>query len=187
MRILTLIPLRPDGVRGTMEFIFSVHPSSTLKASEAATPQKKGANITQEAMAVVTRIITSPPLDVSPEEWFSKVAPQLIVLLDGSEGPELSTAAAQIIMFGILGRKQFGAPGNKMVIGMPEAMLTFTQGLRVGMYSSSRYYAIWTHLGRSPVHQPATKQINLTSWTSVTKPYWSRRKTSTSPSGVCPR
>ncbi|KAI3552969.1 hypothetical protein CABS03_03106 [Colletotrichum abscissum] len=112
MKILTLVPLRPDGVRGTMEFIFSVHPSSTLKASEAATPQKRGANITQEAMAVVTRILTSPPATVPPEDWFSKVAPQLIVLLDGNEGAELSVAAAQIIMFGVLGRKQFGAPGT---------------------------------------------------------------------------
>ncbi|TQN73280.1 RNA polymerase II assembly factor RTP1, partial [Colletotrichum shisoi] len=112
MKILTLIPLRPDGVRGTMEFIFSVHPSSTLKASEAATPQKRGANITQEAMAVVTRILTSPPASISPEDWFSKVAPQLIVLLDGNEGAELSTSAAQIIMFGVLGRRQFGAPGS---------------------------------------------------------------------------
>ncbi|EXF73408.1 hypothetical protein CFIO01_12723 [Colletotrichum fioriniae PJ7] len=112
MKILTLVPLRPDGVRGTMEFIFSVHPSSTLKASEAATPQKRGANITQEAMAVVTRILTSPPATVSPEDWFSKVAPQLIVLLDGNEGAELSVAAAQIIMFGVLGRKQFGALGT---------------------------------------------------------------------------
>ncbi|KXH61409.1 hypothetical protein CNYM01_09658 [Colletotrichum nymphaeae SA-01] len=112
MKILTLVPLRPDGVRGTMEFIFSVHPSSTLKASEAATPQKRGANITQEAMAVVTRILTSPPATVSPEDWFSNVAPQLIVLLDGNEGAELSVAAAQIIMFGVLGRKQFGAPGT---------------------------------------------------------------------------
>ncbi|KAK1508353.1 hypothetical protein CTAM01_02139 [Colletotrichum tamarilloi] len=103
MKILTLVPLRPDGVRGTMEFIFSVHPSSTLKASEAATPQKRGANITQEAMAVVTRILTSPPATVPPEDWFSKVAPQLIVLLDGNEGAELSVAAAQIIMFGVLG------------------------------------------------------------------------------------
>ncbi|KAK1689703.1 hypothetical protein BDP55DRAFT_691195 [Colletotrichum godetiae] len=112
MKILILVPLRPDGVRGTMEFIFSVHPSSTLKVSEAATPQKRGANITQEAMAVVTRILTSPPAIVSPENWFSKVAPQLIVLLDGTEGAELSVAAAQIIMFGVLGRKQFGAPGT---------------------------------------------------------------------------
>ncbi|KAK1999748.1 hypothetical protein LX36DRAFT_655171 [Colletotrichum falcatum] len=112
MKILTLIPLRPDGVRGTMEFVFSVHPSSTLKASEAATPQKKGANITQEAMAVVTRIITSPPATIPPEDWFSKIAPQLITLLDGYEGAELSKAAAQIIMFGVLGRKQFGAPGS---------------------------------------------------------------------------
>ncbi|TDZ74713.1 RNA polymerase II assembly factor RTP1 [Colletotrichum trifolii] len=112
MKVLTLIPLRPDGVRGTMEFIFSVHPSSTLKTSETTTPQKRGANITQEAMAVATRILTSPAGSVSPDDWFSKISSQLLLLLDGNEGPELATAAAQIIMYGVLGRKQFGAPGS---------------------------------------------------------------------------
>lgn len=111
MSILTLVPLRPDGVRGTMEFIFSVHPSSISKQSEAATPQKSGANITQEALAVATRIVTTPPASVTPETWFGGIAPQLFHLVDGTEGPELAKAAAQMIMFGVLGKKQFGAPG----------------------------------------------------------------------------
>lgn len=115
MTILTRIPLRPDGVRGTLEFVFSVHPSSTLKASEAseeAATQKRGASITQEALAVATRIITCPPASVPPNTWFAGIAPQVFHLLDGNEGPELSKAAAQIIMLGVLGRKQFGAPGG---------------------------------------------------------------------------
>lgn len=158
MKILTLVPLRPDGVRGTMEFIFSVHPSSTLKASEAATPQKRGANITQEAMAVVTRILTSPPATVSPEDWFSNVAPQLIVLLDGNEGAELSVAAAQIIMFGVLGRKQFGAPGSNLAfIQRLEAMLTLLQEHLAGMSLLSLCCATWIHLAKATMLRRTSK------------------------------
>ncbi|KAL2759592.1 hypothetical protein ACRALDRAFT_1074174 [Sodiomyces alcalophilus JCM 7366] len=112
MNVLTRIPLRPDGVRGTLEFVFSVHPSSNSKASDEAATQKRGANITQEALAVATRILTAPPTSVPPETWFAAIAPQVFHLLDGLEGPELSKAAAQIIMLGILGRRQFGAPGT---------------------------------------------------------------------------
>ncbi|KAM0323012.1 hypothetical protein ACHAQA_009111 [Verticillium albo-atrum] len=115
MNILTHVPLRPDGVRGTLEFIFSVHPSSRLKASEEATLQKTGANITQEALAVATRIVTSPPAAVAPTMWFSGIAPQLLHLLDGREGPELARVAAQMIMFGVLGKKQFGAPALSLL------------------------------------------------------------------------
>lgn len=41
MDALTLLPQRPDGVRATLEFVFSVHPSSAIKNSEAASPQKQ--------------------------------------------------------------------------------------------------------------------------------------------------
>lgn len=99
-----------------MEFIFAVHPSSISKQSEAATPQKHGANITQEALAVATKIITSPPASVTPQAWFAGVAPQLLHLVDENEGPELAKAASQMIMFGVLGKKQYGAPGALMAL-----------------------------------------------------------------------
>ena len=109
--ILTALPLRPDGVRGTLEFVFAVHPSSTVGASEAATPQKQGANITHEALTMVATMLSVPPKRVTPEIWFAGVAPQLLKLLDGDEGPELTKVAAYVIGFGILGRREFGAPG----------------------------------------------------------------------------
>ncbi|ROT43446.1 hypothetical protein SODALDRAFT_327648, partial [Sodiomyces alkalinus F11] len=123
MNTLTRIPLRPDGVRGTLEFVFSVHPSSASKTSEGAIPQKRGADITQEALAVATRILTSPPSSVPPETWFAGIAPQVFHLLDGLEGPELSKAAAQIIMLGVLGRRQFGAPGTAGWVCFAEPLL----------------------------------------------------------------
>ncbi|KAK4178547.1 hypothetical protein QBC36DRAFT_288484 [Triangularia setosa] len=112
MEALTLVPLRPDGVRATMEFVFAVHPSSTVKVSEAAVPQKRGANITHEALDMATKLLSVPPTSVTPEAWFSSIAPQLLVLLDGTEGPELTRTASYIIGFGILGRKASGAPGT---------------------------------------------------------------------------
>lgn len=109
--ILTLLPQRPDGVRATLEFVFSVHPSSTVKVSEAAAPQKQGANITMEAMKMATTLLSVPPATVKPEAWFPGIAPQLLALLDGNAGPDLAKVAAYVIGFGVLGRKQFGGPG----------------------------------------------------------------------------
>lgn len=111
MTTLTLVPLRPDGVRGTLEFVFSVHPSSSAAAPDASQPQKRGASITHEAVALVTKVLSSVPSSVTPETWFEGISGQLLSLFDGGAGPELAKTAAQIVGFGILGKKQFGAPG----------------------------------------------------------------------------
>ncbi|KAI0972892.1 hypothetical protein F4678DRAFT_471306 [Xylaria arbuscula] len=112
MDILTLLPQRPDGVRATLEFVFSVHPSSTVRVSEAVAPQKQGANITMEALKMASNLLSVPPASVKPDVWFSGIAPQLLALLDGDAGLDLTKAAAYIIGFGVLGRKQLGAPGT---------------------------------------------------------------------------
>jgi hypothetical protein len=112
MEILTTLPLRPDGVRGTLEFVFAVHPSSTARPSDATAPQKQGASITHEALATASRLLSIPPSSVTPEVWFSGVSPQLLRLLDGEEGPDLTRVAAYVIGFGVLGRKDLGAPGK---------------------------------------------------------------------------
>jgi hypothetical protein len=116
MEKLTLVPLRPDdGVRGTLEFVVSVHPSSTVKVSEAAVPQKRGANITQEALDLASKVLSNPPKSVTPEKWYSAISPQLLPLLDGNEGQDLAKAAAYIIGFGILGRQVSGALGKRCI------------------------------------------------------------------------
>ncbi|KAK8086601.1 hypothetical protein PG994_001575 [Apiospora phragmitis] len=112
MDLLTLMPQRQDGVRATIEFVFASHPSSTVKTSEAAAPQKQGANITLEALKMATGLLAVPPASVEAVKWFSGIAPQLLDLLDGKEGADLVKASAYIIGYGILGRKQFGAPGS---------------------------------------------------------------------------
>ncbi|KAI1097393.1 hypothetical protein F4804DRAFT_174749 [Jackrogersella minutella] len=124
MDILTLLPQRPAGVRATLEFVFSVHPSSTVRISEAATTQTQGANITMEALQLASNLLSAPPATVSPEKWYLGVAPQLLSLLDGKEGPDLVKAAAYVIGFGVLGRRRFGAPGSPGWKAFAEPMLT---------------------------------------------------------------
>lgn len=80
--------------------------------AEAAVPQAKGANITQEALSLAVGVIARPPKSMAPEAWYSAIAPQLLVLLDGHEGPDLVRAAAYIIGYGILGREASGARGT---------------------------------------------------------------------------
>jgi hypothetical protein len=79
--------------------------------SEAAVPQAKGANITQEALSLVVGVIARPPKSMTPKAWYSAIAPQLLVMLDGNEGPDLVRAAAYIIGYGVLGKEDSGAPG----------------------------------------------------------------------------
>ncbi|KAI1656289.1 hypothetical protein F4813DRAFT_390968 [Daldinia decipiens] len=124
MDVLTLLPQRHDGVRATLEFVFSVHPSSTVKPSEAAAPQKQGANITMEALKLASNLLSTPPAIIAPEQWFPGIASQLLVLLDGKDGADLAKAAAYVIGFGVLGRKQFGAPGTPGWKAFAEPMLS---------------------------------------------------------------
>lgn len=106
--------MRPDGVRGTLEFVFSVHPSTQVTATDSQQPQKHGANITHEAVAVATRLLSIVPSTLKAEEWFGAIGPQLLRLFDGEAGSDLAKTAAQIVGFGILGKKATGAPGKQV-------------------------------------------------------------------------
>ncbi|XDG03644.1 hypothetical protein ABKA04_003259 [Annulohypoxylon sp. FPYF3050] len=122
--VLAILPQRSDGVRAALEFVFAVHPSSTVRTSEAATPQKQGAYITMEALKLATNLLSAPPSTVAPDQWYAGIAPQLLSLLDGKEGPDLVRAAAYVIGFGVLGRKQLGAPGTPGWKAFAEPLLT---------------------------------------------------------------
>lgn len=110
LKSLTLLPLRPDGVRGTLEFVFLIHPSS--QNGQPGVAQKAGSVITHEGVAMATKLLSAVPATMTPEEWFQAVSGQLIDLLDGSAGPELARTSAKVIGFGILGKKQYGSPGK---------------------------------------------------------------------------
>lgn len=104
---LARLPLRPRGVQHAIEFVLSVHPST----SNAAGGTGRGSSISHEALHASSKLLSSPPTGMSAQEWFDGIAPQLFSLLQGEGEPGMDKAAAYIIGFGILGRKQFGAPG----------------------------------------------------------------------------
>ncbi|PNY26132.1 RNA polymerase II assembly factor RTP1 [Tolypocladium capitatum] len=111
MQTLTSLPLKSDGVRATLEFVFSVHPSNHAAPADTRQPQRGGAGITHAAVAVATKLLSSVPSSMTPEAWFEGISGQLFSLFDGEAGPDLAKTAAQIVGFGILGKKQLGAPG----------------------------------------------------------------------------
>ncbi|KAL5347166.1 hypothetical protein ACLOAV_007475 [Pseudogymnoascus australis] len=110
-RALSFLPLRPRGVRSTIEFVLSVHPTTAASAEtrgqEAAS---KGPQISPEALTSATQLVCSPPQGVTPYYWFEHLAPQLFSLLDGNGGLDMVKVAAYVIGYGILGRPQFGGP-----------------------------------------------------------------------------
>ncbi|KAB2569607.1 hypothetical protein DBV05_g11714 [Lasiodiplodia theobromae] len=103
---LSLVPLRPHGVRHTIEFIASSYPQPAGTQDRA-----KGPSLPLEALVQASKLLSSVPSSMDAESYFTALAPQLLTMLDGVEGQELAKAAALIIGSGILGKKALGAPG----------------------------------------------------------------------------
>ena len=105
----------------------------------------KGSGISHEALNAASRLLSSPPSGMPPEEWFTGIAPQLFALLEGEGEPEMDRAAAFVIGFGILGRKQYGAPGKfrfillrfQVVNSVRYACLESFGGAHIPIYRSS--------------------------------------------------
>ena len=107
-----MLPLRPNGVRQTIEFISLSHSLSQLALGDGKTQSlSDGPPIPLEAITQASKLLSLVPRDMKAEEWFENLAPQLWNLIDGEGGPEMGKAAGYIIASGILGRKSLGAPG----------------------------------------------------------------------------
>ncbi|KAH7054616.1 hypothetical protein B0J12DRAFT_698216 [Macrophomina phaseolina] len=107
---LSLIPLRPGGVRHAIEFIASSYPQTQQQMEPH--DRTKGPALPLDALNQACRLLSSVPSSMGAESYFTVLAPQLLSMLDGDEGPELSKAAALIIGNGILGKRAIGAPGT---------------------------------------------------------------------------
>ncbi|ORY06516.1 hypothetical protein BCR34DRAFT_604192 [Clohesyomyces aquaticus] len=108
---LAMVPLRPHGVRHTIEFVSLAYMSKTSQAPPDQSSSPSQIPIPLEAITQASRLLASVPKEMTSDEWFTKLAPQLLALLDGTDGPELSRAAGQIIAGGILNKRSTGAPG----------------------------------------------------------------------------
>jgi len=106
---LSLLPLRPDGVRDTIVFIASAALQAGTQSDQSEV--KSGMAFSLEILNHAAKLLSSVPSKVTPVEYFSRLAPQLFALLD-EEGTDMQRAAAYIIGNGILGRRTYGAPGS---------------------------------------------------------------------------
>ncbi|KAI5301155.1 hypothetical protein KEM55_002040 [Ascosphaera atra] len=104
---LSHIPLRPDGVIQTVVFLASQF-APTLGQQDQGTGLT-GPPITVQAIMQTSRLLSSVPADVRPEQYFENVAPKLFALLDGNDA-DLKKTASYVIGNGILGKKIYGAP-----------------------------------------------------------------------------
>jgi hypothetical protein len=109
---LGTIPLRPRGVRHTIEFLSLSYLSKTSGMPQDASGPQSQIPIPLEAVTQASRLLVLPPAEMSQDEWLLKLAPQLWTLLDGDEGVELSRAAGQIIAGGVLSKRATGAPDS---------------------------------------------------------------------------
>ncbi|OJD37706.1 protein required for cell viability [Diplodia corticola] len=106
---LALAPLRPRGVRHTIEFIASSYPQPPQSSDNQ--DRTTGPSLPLEALVQASKLLSSVPSSMDAEAYFTALAPQLLTMLDGAEGQELAKAAALVIGSGILGKKALGAPG----------------------------------------------------------------------------
>jgi len=109
---LALLPLRPSGVRHLIEFIAASFPPVPKSSIDEDSKSSQGPALPIEALTQASKVLSSPPRGQSMKTWLSQIAPQLLKLLDGEGGKELSTAVAYIIGSGILGKRLMGAPGS---------------------------------------------------------------------------
>lgn len=110
---LSLLPLRPQGVKHTIDFIASSTSQETF-GSEAGLPDRKSQSSTISlSLEVITRaskVLSSVPSSLPTDTYLTKLAPQLLQLLD-EQDVNAQRAAAYIIGNGILGRRKYGSPG----------------------------------------------------------------------------
>ncbi|KAI9836473.1 MAG: hypothetical protein M1819_001505 [Sarea resinae] len=116
---LSLVPLRSHGVRQTIEFIASTargpppfQNDNVNPPSATTSTVSQGPSLPIEALTQASKLLASVPSALTPDQYFSRIAPQLLDLLDSEAGPGMSKAASFIIGGGILNRRAYGAPGT---------------------------------------------------------------------------
>lgn len=108
---LSLIPLRKQGVRFTIEFLAMSCNAKNHEISIESMISSSSLPIPAQAVEQASRLLVLPAKTMSQDEWFHQLAPQLLWLLDGNEGKELGHAAA-LLVAGILSKRKTGAPGQ---------------------------------------------------------------------------
>lgn len=105
--------MRPGGVRQTISFVATTEETdrNTDSQPENHSNERGRPAFSLEKQGQVSKLLSSVPSSVTPNAYYSAIAPQLLELLDEDDS-EMCRAAAYVISIGILGRRQHGAPGS---------------------------------------------------------------------------
>lgn len=142
---LSLVPLRQDGVLQTILFLASQFAPSL--GQEAQAQVSNGPHFTVQAIMQTSRLLSSVPQDMESDAYFSKIAPQLLVLLDGDD-PDLRRTAAYVVGNGVLGKRAYGAPGT---IGHSIFVEPIFKALTAELDETSKSW-MTRHAGREALH-----------------------------------
>ena len=108
-QFLSLLPLRTDGVRQTINFIAGTTPIESQQDEQSLSPSRPSLSL--DSLKQVSKVIASVPSSMTAEKYFSAIAPQLLQLLDDSDNDN-KRVASYIIGWGILSRRKIGSPGS---------------------------------------------------------------------------
>lgn len=111
---LSLLPLRPGGVRQMIEFLAAGARQGQSEQADSLPDHNAascGAKLPLEVLDQASKILSSVPSSLNADEYFSNLGPQLLQLLD-ENSLDSQRAAAYIIGNGILGRRKYGSPGT---------------------------------------------------------------------------
>ncbi|PYH49704.1 RTP1/Tango6 family protein [Aspergillus saccharolyticus JOP 1030-1] len=128
---LSRLPLRPDGVLQIMIFLASQLAPSLGVEAQAQT--SNGPRFTVQAIMQTSRLLSSVPQGMDPDEYFTTIAPQLLGLMDG-EDPDLRKTAAYVVGNGILSKRSYGSRGT---IGHSIFLVPIFEALTACLSSSS--------------------------------------------------
>lgn len=111
---LSLLPLRPEGIKQTINFIAASAPHEFHDPSSHSndrTDQSHSPSLSLEVISQASRLLSSIPSSMTAETYFAALAPELLQLLS-DQSPDTQRAGAYIIGSGILGRRKYGSPGT---------------------------------------------------------------------------
>ncbi|KAL8782337.1 MAG: hypothetical protein Q9213_005458 [Squamulea squamosa] len=108
---LSLLPLRPDGVKQIINFIAGAAAGNTQQQADRLSSRSLGLEMSLDALAKTSKLLTSVPSTMTADQYFSALAPQLLDLLD-DQNIDNRRIASYIIGNGILGKRKIGSPGT---------------------------------------------------------------------------
>lgn len=112
--VLSLLPLRPNGVQQTIVFIASTAPQPQNNPAEQrynSNIHTSGLTLSVEILDQISKLLAAVPSSLTPGAYFSALGPQLLQLLDSTD-VAMKRAAAYVVGNGILGRRKYGSPGT---------------------------------------------------------------------------